>query len=114
MITKEQFLKAYNNHKLNRYSEWLLNIFMLDTKFNIYKIIFFSIFFIGNSIVFYQQFHNKDLMMLYLIITNSIFCLNIVLLAISLILNDIRINKVRKELGNIGLERFKILSDLYL
>ena len=72
MISKEQFLTAYNNHKLNKYSVWLLKTFMLDTKFNPFKIIYFSIFFIGNGIVFYQQFHDKKLMFLSLIITNGI------------------------------------------
>jgi len=116
-ISKEQFLKAYNNHPANAWTKFTFKYFSQSTlpkdKWlkNIAIVLLLISFFIGffGTILNFSKAFISGALIPYLIILLTI----IIFMSGACVMNNIRIRRIRKEL-NINKDEYDILVSVYL
>ncbi len=116
-ITKEEFLAAYNRHLPGKWTKFVFKYFSQSTvKEDLWlkrtvQIVLMGFFGLGMLGAIFNATHT------YMMITSLSFSALLVLVALIMssgaILNNLRIRKIRKELG-ITKAEYEILAQLYL
>jgi hypothetical protein len=116
-ITKEEFLAAYNRHLPGKWTKFVFKYFSQSTvKEDLWlkrtvQIVLLGLFGLGMLGAIFNATHT------YMAITTLTFSALLVLVALIMssgaILNNLRIRKIRKELG-ITKAEYEILAQLYL
>lgn len=117
-ITREQFLAAYDKYPPNFWIRFAFRYFSINTVKkdmwvrNCFQIPAFLLFLVGMFATIFNLSHKL------LMVSTCIFSLILVLIAIIMFggafMNNCRIRKIRKELGDISKKEYDILVNVYM
>ncbi|MFW6311667.1 MAG: hypothetical protein ACOC1K_05475 [Nanoarchaeota archaeon] len=117
-VNKKTFLKVYNNHKPSKWIKWGYKYFSSSTiEENLMPVrmikIFLSVLFLGGFLGTVLSLPMDILTPIVIGYTCTLLILSLYLLSVD-ILNKSRINKIRKELGNIAIQTYNEYVEKYL
>jgi hypothetical protein len=116
MVTKKQFISAYNRNLPNGWTKFIFKYFSKETKIKDtwLKKVFFSIliayFLAGFIMTAITGETDNKIVGRILLVYGSILIFLVLCGFVAVIMNNIRINKIRKELS-LSKEEYNMLSD---